>query len=140
MHRPGLDRHAGPRTPPPRAGSDQLGTFDQAVAAPQSLQSWKTGVGGPRCSPRNAPSWSASWRRWAWTRPARSGAGEGGLLARLIGQAADEARTVELMNDPTGRYCGSALNARLWRCPVKPGQATTKKPRTETSGVFHVQR
>ncbi|MGY6531922.1 signal peptide peptidase SppA [Glycocaulis sp.] len=83
---------------------DQLGTFDQAVARAAELAELEDGRWRTKVFTEERSQLERILAALGMDAAARSGAGEGGLLARLIGQAAEEARTVELMNDPTGRY------------------------------------
>lgn len=81
---------------------DRLGTFDEAVARAAELAELEEG----RYQVKVFSEERSQLERIlaALGMEASASAGQSGLLGRFLGQAAREARTVELMNDPTGRY------------------------------------
>lgn len=81
---------------------DRLGTFDEAVARAAELAGLEEGRYQVKVFSEERSQLEQILA--ALGMEASAGAGHSGLLGRLFGQAAREARTVELMNDPTGRY------------------------------------
>lgn len=81
---------------------DRLGTFDEAVARAAELAELEEGRYQVKVFSEERSQLDQILA--ALGMEASAGAGQSGLLGRIFGQAAREARTVELMNDPTGRY------------------------------------
>lgn len=83
---------------------DRLGTFDEAVARAAELAELEEGRYQVKVFSEERSQLEQIMAALGMDAAASAGAGQTGLLGRFIGRAAREAQTVELMNDPTGRY------------------------------------
>lgn len=81
---------------------DRLGTFDEAVLRAAELAGLEEGRYQVKVFSEERSQLEQILA--ALGMEASAGAGQSGLLGRFLGNVAREARTVELMNDPTGRY------------------------------------
>ncbi len=83
---------------------DRLGTFEEAVARAAELAELEEGRYQTKVFTEERSQLERILAALGMEAAAQSGMAQGGLMARLIGQASEEARRVDLMNDPTGRY------------------------------------
>lgn len=83
---------------------DRLGTFDEAVARAAELAELEEGRYQVKVFSEERSQLEQIMAALGMDAAASAAASQTGLLGHIMGNVAREARTVELMNDPTGRY------------------------------------
>lgn len=83
---------------------DQLGTFDEAVLRAAELAELEEGRYQVKVFSEERSELEALMALFGLDASASQGLAGSGTVAMLFGRVADEARVVELMNDPMGRY------------------------------------
>lgn len=83
---------------------DQLGTFDEAILRAAELAELEDGRYQVKVFSEERSELEALMALFGLDAAASQGLAGSGPVAMLFGRVADEARVVELMNDPMGRY------------------------------------